>query len=59
MNIRKLVNSTAGRLAIAIIGAPLVCSFGGSEMARSVFEEDSEWFAPANVYGKGNEASFV
>lgn len=42
-----------GRLLWSSFGAPLVllwCSFGGSEMVWSGFEEDSERCAPSNVW---------
>ena len=43
-------------------GAPLVllwCSFGGSEWIRRRFEGDSEWYATANVCGKGMKLGIV
>ena len=64
--------ASEGSLLWCSFDAPLMllwCSFDGSKVARSGFldepsgkaerEGDSEWFAPANVCGKGDEAGFV
>lgn len=51
-----------GSLLWCSFNPPLVllwCSFGGSEMARSGFEEDSEWYATANVCSHANEAGLI